>query len=127
VRGKALGEDMLKILSAAKLCFNTHGDFVFYGGNMRLFEVAGAGICQISDDLPGTRLWFPDVDGKPTIITYSDEDDLRAKVGYYLAHEDEREAVARNAQAHVYTHHTYDIRAERIEQVIDSILKLRPI
>ncbi len=92
VRGRALGEDMLKILSAAKLCFNTHGDFVFYGGNLRLFEVAGAGICQISDDLPGTRQWFPEIDGKPTIITYSDLDDLRAKVGYALAHDDERAA-----------------------------------
>lgn len=118
VRGKALGEDMLKILSAAKLCFNTHGDFVFYGGNLRLFEVAGAGICQISDDLPGTRLWFPDVDGKPTIITYADEDDLRAKVGYYLAHDDERQAVAERAQAHVYAEHTYDRRAEKLEALL---------
>ncbi len=115
VRGRALGEDMLKILSAAKLCFNTHGDFVFYGGNLRLFEVAGAGICQISDDLPGTRLWFPEIDGAPTIITYADEDDLRAKAAYYLAHDDERQQIAQRAQAHVYAEHTYDRRAERLE------------
>ncbi|HVU10480.1 MAG TPA: glycosyltransferase [Phototrophicaceae bacterium] len=118
VRGQALGEDMLKILSAAKLCFNTHGDFVFYGGNLRLFEVAGAGICQISDDLPGTRLWFPEIDGKPTIITYANLDDLRAKASYYLAHDDERRAVAQAAQQHVYAEHTYDRRAERLEQLL---------
>lgn len=118
VRGRALGEDMLKILSAAKLCFNTHGDFAFYGGNLRLFEVAGAGIGQISDDLPGTRLWFPEIDGQPTIITYADEADLRAKVAYYLAHDAEREAMARRAQAHVYAHHTYDRRAQRLSELL---------
>jgi hypothetical protein len=118
VRGSALGEEMLKIISAAKLCINSHGNFAFYGGNMRLFEVAGAGVCQISDDLPGTRLWFPDIDGTPTIITYSDEDDLRTKATYYLAHDDERQAVAQTAQAHVYAQHTYDRRAEKLERVL---------
>lgn len=118
VRGRALGEDMLKILSAAKLCFNTHGDFVFYGGNLRLFEVAGAGICQISDDLPGTRLWFPHVDGQPTIIMYNSVDALRSEVGYYLAHDAERQAIAERAQKHVYVNHTYDRRAERLDTLL---------
>ncbi len=118
VRGRALGEDMLKILSASKLCFNTHGDFVFYGGNLRLFEVAGAGICQITDDLPGTRAWFPQIDGEPMILTYSDVDDLRAKVAYTLAHDDERQQMAQRAQAHAYTHHTYDHRAAQLEGLL---------
>jgi hypothetical protein len=118
VRGKALGEDMLHILSASKLCFNTHGDFVFYGGNLRLFEVAGAGICQVTDDLPGTRLWFPTLPDGETIVTYANEDDLRAKVAYYLAHDEERLAVAKRAQAHVYAHHTYDARAAKFEELL---------
>ncbi len=118
VRGRALGEDMLRIISAAKLCFNTHGDFVFYGGNLRLFEVAGAGICQISDDLPGTRQWFPDIDGLPTIITYNSEDALRSEVAYYLTHDAERQAIAQRAQAHVYAEHTYDRRAEKLESLL---------
>jgi hypothetical protein len=122
VRGKALGEEMLRIISAAKLCLNTHGDFMRYGGNLRLFEVAGAGICQISDDLPGIRKWFPEIDGTPTIITYSDEHDLRAKVNHYLAHDDERTAVARTAQAHVYVKHTYDRRAEQFEALLTSLV-----
>ena len=118
VRGAALGEDMLKILSAAKLCINPHGDFMRYGGNLRLFEAAGAGICQLSDDLPGTRLWFPDVDNTPTIVTYADTDDLRTKVAHYLTHADERDAVAAAARAHVYAEHTYDRRAEQLESLL---------
>jgi spore maturation protein CgeB len=115
VRGKALGEDMLRILGAAKICVNTHGDFAFYGGNMRLFEVAATGVFQITDDLPGTRQWFKDGE---TIATYRDLTDLREKVAYYLSHDDEREAVARQAQAHVYAHHTYDQRVEAIEPLL---------
>ena len=121
VRGKALGEDMLRILSAAKICFNTHGDFVFYGGNLRLFEVAGGGVCQVTDDLPGTRLWFPQVDGEPTILTYRDESDLRKKVTHYLLHDAEREALAQRAQKHVYAHHTYDARAARFEEILATL------
>jgi spore maturation protein CgeB len=112
---------MLRILSAAKICFNTHGDFVFYGGNLRLFEVAGAGVCQVTDDLPGTRLWFPEIEGNPTILTYRDETDLCEKVAYYLAHDAERELLAQNAQKHVYTHHTYDVRSERFEEILATL------
>jgi spore maturation protein CgeB len=121
VRGKALGEEMLRIFSAAKICFNMHGDFMLYGGNMRLFEAAGAGLLQITDDLPGTRLWFPEIDGQPTILTYQNEADLREKVAYYLAHDDERQAVAQRAQAHVYTHHNYDVRAARFEELLETL------
>ncbi len=121
VRGAALGEDMLKIISAAKLCLNPHGDFMHYGGNLRLFEVAGAGVCQISDDLPGTRRWFPEVDGTPTMITYADEADLRAKAGYYLAHDAERAAIAQQARTHVYALHTYDHRAEALDALLTSL------
>lgn len=120
-RGKALGEDMERILSAAKICFNTHGDFVHYGGNLRLFEVAGAGVFQITDDLPGTRQWFPDVEGIPTITVYNSPDDLRREVAHYLTHDDERRAIAANGQRHVYAHHTYDHRAVAFEGLIAEL------
>ena len=121
VRGKALGEEMLRIFSAAKICFNMHGDFMLYGGNMRLFEAAGAGVPQITDDLPGTRLWFPEIDGQPMILTHQNDDDLREKIRYYLAHEDERRAVAQRAQAHAYAHHSYEVRTDRFEELLSTL------
>ncbi|MBL8133808.1 MAG: glycosyltransferase [Anaerolineae bacterium] len=121
VRGRALGEDTERILSAAKICVNTHGDFVFYGGNMRLFEVAGAGVFQLTDDLPGVRGWFPEQDGAPMVLTYRDTDDLREKVRHFLAHDEEREAAAARAQSHVYAHHTYDQRVERLEALFAQL------
>ncbi len=112
VRGRALGEDMLEVLSAAKMTVNTHGDFMRYGGNMRLFEAAAVGVFQIADDLPGIHQWFTEGE---TIVTYRSLDDLREKVRYYLAHDTEREAIAHRAREHVYAHHTYDQRVLRIE------------
>jgi spore maturation protein CgeB len=118
VRGRALGENMLRIVSAAKIGINTHGDFVRYGGNIRLFEAAGVGSFQIADNLPGVHEWFTEGE---TIITYRDMADLREKTAYYLAHDDEREAIARRAQAHVYQHHTYEHRAARVEELFASL------
>lgn len=120
LRGYALGETMLRVLSAAKLTVNIHGDFMHYGGNMRLFEAAGAGVLQITDDLPGVREWF--TPGQ-NIVTYRDPDDLRAQVAHYLAHPDEARRIAAAAREHVYTQHTYLQRVEALErhlQVLDS-------
>lgn len=118
VRGAALGEDMLEVLSAAKITINVHGDFMRYGGNMRLFEAAGVGVLQIADALPGSLTWF--TEGK-TIVTYRDMGDLRQKVAYYLSHDAERETVARRARDHVYALHTYDVRIARIETLLREL------
>ncbi|NDJ75433.1 MAG: glycosyltransferase family 1 protein, partial [Chloroflexi bacterium] len=86
-----------------------------YGGNMRLFEAAGCGVFQLTDDLPGTHQWFAPGE---TIVTYTDRDDLRRQVMYYLAHADERRAIAQAAQDHVYAHHTYD---QRMQVLVDLV------
>lgn len=118
LRGRALGEQMLRILSAGRIAVNTHGDFVYYGGNIRLFELAAIGAFQIADDLPGVRAWFTPGEN---IVTYTDEADLRDKVAYYLAHPEERARIAASAQAHVTAHHTYQQRMARLMQEVAAI------
>lgn len=118
LRGRALGEHMLRILRASRIAFNTHGDFVYYGGNIRLFELAAIGAFQIADDLPGVREWFTPGEN---IVTYTDEADLRDKVAYYLAHPEERTRIADNAQAHVTTQHTYLKRMARLMEEVATI------
>jgi hypothetical protein len=117
-RGRALGEATLRIMSAAKINLNVHADFVWYGGNIRLFEAAGVGRLQIADHLPGTLKWFSEGE---TIVTFRDLDDLRAKVAYYLAHDTEREAIGARGRAHVYAHHSFDERVPRIEALIGEL------
>ena len=118
VRGRALGEATLRIMSAATINLNVHADFVWYGGNIRLFEAAGVGRLQIADHLPGTLQWFSEGEN---IVTFRDLDDLRAKVAYYLAHEAEREAIGQRGREHVYAQHSFDERVPRIEALIEAL------
>lgn len=113
-RGSALGESMLAVLSSAKISLNVHGNFMRYGGNMRLFEAASVGAFQIVDARPGIHEWFT---AGEHLITFADAADLRDKVGYYLAHDAEREAMAAAAREHVLAHHTYEKRMEDLLNV----------
>lgn len=115
VRGYALGETMFRVLSAAKISLNIHGDFMRYGGNMRLFEAAAVGAFQIVDNRPGIKTWFTSGEH---LVTFTDTDDLRAKVAYYLAHDAERQTIAQAALKHVRQHHTYDVRLARVEELL---------
>ncbi|MYD09642.1 MAG: glycosyltransferase, partial [Chloroflexi bacterium] len=110
-RGPALGETMLQVLSSVKISLNVHGDFMRYGGNMRLFECAGLGTFQLVDDRPGVHEWF--VDGEH-LVTFSDLADLRDKARYYLAHAEERERIAAAGRAHALAHHRVEQRVSRV-------------
>lgn len=112
LRGSVLGESMLEVLSSAKISLNVHGNFMRYGGNMRLFEAASVGTFQITDDRLGIHEWFTVGEH---LVTYENFDDLREKVNYYLAHSDERVAIAEAAHQHVLKYHTYTKRLETIE------------
>jgi spore maturation protein CgeB len=117
-RGGALGEQMLRITTAAKIVVNPHGDFMRYGGNMRLFEVCGVGAFQIADDRPGIADWFAVGEH---LVTYRDPDHLRELVAYYLDHADERQRIAAAGQAHVHAHHTYDHRMARLMELVAEV------
>jgi spore maturation protein CgeB len=119
LRGAALGEQMFRVLNACKISLNIHGDFMRYGGNMRLFEAAAVGAFQLSDDRPGIATWFTPGEH---LALFSDPADLRDKVAYYLAHPAEREQMAQAARAHVVAHHTYD---QRLNTVATLLAELR--
>jgi spore maturation protein CgeB len=106
-RGPALGEQMLRAICGSLIQINPHGNFMRYGGNMRLFEAAGCGVFQITDDLPGISKWFT-VD--ENIAVYSDLNRLQQHVAYYLAHDEARMQIAAAARKHAYSKHTYDQR-----------------
>lgn len=117
MRGPALGETMLRALSGSKLTINAHGNFMHYGGNMRLFEAAGVGVLQLTEDLPGVHQWFTPGEN---IVTFTDDADLYRKVAHYLMHDAERETMAQRAREHVYAHHTYDQRVQQFEALLES-------
>ena len=114
-RGRALGGSMLQVLSSVKISINVHGDFMRYGGNMRLFESAALGAFQLVDDRPGVREWFTVGEH---LDVFRDVDELRDKVAHYLAHDDERRQMAAAAREHVLKTHTYAHRLARVEALL---------
>jgi len=114
LRGYALGESMMRVLSGATISLNVHGNFMRYGGNMRLFEAAGVGAFQISDDRPGIHEWFKE---DQHLVIYRNLDELKEKVQYYLDHPEERQRIADAARKHVLEHHTYEQRLRQLEAI----------
>jgi spore maturation protein CgeB len=45
------------------------------------------------------------------VVCWRTTSELRAKVAYYLAHEDERREIAARGYEHFLRHHTYAVRA----------------
>ena len=117
-RGSALGAEMLRALSSVKISINAHGDFMRYGGNMRLFETAAVGTFQIVDDRPGVGEWFTIGEH---LVTFQDHDDLREKARYYLDNDAERQRIAAAAREHVLAHHRYDQRLARVEGLLREL------
>jgi spore maturation protein CgeB len=109
---------MVRALRSAKIVVNPHGDFMRYGGNMRLFEACGVGALQIADDLPGVHRWFR---VGTDLVTYRSLGELRDQAAYYLSHDEERRRIADTGRAHVCDHHTYDHRMTRLVELVQSI------
>lgn len=110
-------EDMARIYSQSKIVFNiSHTNRIL---SMRFFEVPPSGALLLSE--------YSDSNGQSELlqegehyISYRGLDDLLAKVDYYLAHDEERERIARAGQAYVLANHTYAIRAQTMLDIIQN-------
>jgi spore maturation protein CgeB len=116
-RGEAWGLDMFAVLADAKIAVNRHIDAAEgHANNMRLYEATGAGALLVTDR--GSNLSELFEPGREVVV-YDDADDLVEKVRYYLAHDDERLAIARAGQARTLREHTY---AHRIAELADMLV-----
>lgn len=78
---------------------------------LRVFDIMGCGgflLTNYQADM--LELFEPDKD----FVYYTDYEDLLAKVDYYLKHEEERNAIARNGYEKVRENHTYKHRLDII-------------
>ena len=117
-RGNAYGSDMVKALATSKVVLNFHGQTMQFGGNMRTFEIPAAGAFQIVDRY--NPEWF--VEGKE-IVSFKNVADLRAKLRYYLEHEDERKAIATAGRIRAYRDHTYEKRMKSLIAIVTGTKK----
>lgn len=91
-------------------------DYPYYYSD-RLFEVPGRGGFSIFPDIKGVEECYEP--GKEIVLyKHGDFDDLKEKIDYYLAHEEEREAIRKAGFERTKRDHTY---VNRWQFILDKI------
>ncbi|MFA5937474.1 MAG: glycosyltransferase [Candidatus Paceibacterota bacterium] len=99
-----------KIAIGDSLCINF--EYPHYWSD-RVYETLGRGGFMIHPYIEGMETDFED--GKHLVFyKFGDFDDLKAKIDYYLEHDDEREKIRLAGHEHVKANHTYRQRWEAI-------------
>ena len=119
-RGQAWGWSMYQTLQRSRITLNRHARLDVRGSvntdwsnNMRLYEATGVGTCLLTEQRPHLhKLFEPDRE----VITYRDTAECIEKIGYYLAHEEERAAIARAGQQRTLREHLY---TDRMGELLD--------
>ncbi len=99
--------EMPYVFKNSKINLNMTLRSIHSGIPLRAMDIMGCGgflLTNYQEDF--VEFFEPDVD----YVYYTDNEDLFAKVEYYLSHDDERGRIARNGYKKVACHHTYDCR-----------------
>lgn len=120
-RGSAWGKDMLSLLASSRISLHLPGDAVMSdAGSKRLFEVTGMGSMLLTRKQPGLDLLFED--GRE-IVTFTTTGECIELMKHYLAHEQERAAIALAGQQRTLHNHTVTERAKEIAAHLQAALR----
>ena len=100
----------------AKIGFNVHNRGKYTVGGYRLYELPANGVLQISDGDEFLERFFRVGD---EIVGYSSADELIDKIRYYLANEEERVRIARNAYRRVLRDYRVQHLLHRVVDIIE--------
>jgi ribosomal protein S18 acetylase RimI-like enzyme len=120
LRPAVYGLGMYGTFRRARISVNVHADASpSHASNQRLYEVTGVGSCLLTDwrdNLPD--LFEPDRE----VVAYRTAGECVEKVRWLLAHEPERETIARAGQQRCLAQHTHRHRAPLVDAVIREAL-----
>lgn len=92
-----------------------------YGSvNSRVFDAIASGVMVITNGYVGAEETF-----KGILPVYKSKEELKELLEFYLSHEEERKAKIKELQDFVLSHHTYDQRAEKIRDYLESYILKR--
>ena len=115
------GYDMYRQLQRSKIALNIHIDMAEqFAANMRLYEATGVGTMLLTDwktNLP--ELFEPGHE----VIAYRSIQECVELVNYYLAHEKEREAIAKAGQKRTLCEHSYYHRMQELTEILSRYLR----
>jgi spore maturation protein CgeB len=118
--GEAWGLEMYRVLQEAQIAVNRHIDAAeSNANNMRLYEATGVGALLLTDAKQNLDELF---EVGREVVAYRDEDELVEAVEHYLAHEDERAAIAAAGQQRTLRDHNFRVRMEELVRILSSYL-----
>lgn len=119
-RAPIFGLNMFSHIQRSRVSLNSHIDLSSsYASNMRLYEVTGVGSCLLTDWKPNLQNLF-EIDSE--VVAYSSPEECVEKVSYLLEHEDDRKAIAAAGQKRTLRDHTFDQRAQMLDDFIRQCL-----
>lgn len=105
--------EMPRVFRRSKINLNITLRGIQSGIPLRAFDIMGSGGFLLSDfQADFMDIFVPGED----FVYYEDKDDLLQKIDYYLSHEEERVAVARNGHDKIAAKHTY---RHRVKEMLD--------
>jgi spore maturation protein CgeB len=108
----AIGKGMVRAVNSFRLHWNRNlADDI----NYRTFETLGCGTLLLTNYTPGLEKLF---DPGRHLALYQDWDDLRRTVRRLLDDPEERAEIAAAGHAHARAHHTYDVRARQLLDLV---------
>jgi spore maturation protein CgeB len=111
---------MYSQLQRSKIALNIHIDMAEqYAANMRLYEATGVGTMLLTDWKTNLHELFEL--GKE-VVAYRSTGECVEMVKYYLAHDAEREAIARAGQQRTLSEHSYYHRMQELTEILSRYL-----
>jgi spore maturation protein CgeB len=107
--------DKAACFNTSKIVINSLHPMESGGLNARAFEVAGCGGFQLITHSDAVARHFEP--GKE-IETFRDLRELREKVRYYLAHDEERRAISEAGRRRAHSEHTYTNRLKQMLNIV---------
>lgn len=118
--GEAWGIEMFRVLAQTRIALNRHIDVAEENANnMRLYEATGMGALLLTDAKRNLGELF---EVGREVVSYRDEDELVRAVEYFLAHEDERAAIAAAGRQRTLRDHTYAVRMRELVAILGRYL-----
>ena len=105
--GRASQYDMIKIFNQTKINLNFSGNKQTSQIKGRNFEIPGTCSFMLTEKAAYLEQYY---DPQNEVLIYKDIDDLVEKIKHFLAFDDERELIAKNAYDRTINEHTYEKR-----------------
>ena len=118
-RGAKTQTEMPILFHESRINLNITMRPIAMGLSLRVFDICGCGgflMTNWQEELPG--MYEPGVEAE----FFASQEELLDKVGYYLEHDDERNAIAKRGYTRTKGEHTYDARISEMIKLVNGTL-----